>query len=942
MTDRGSHGPPRGRGSVNAQRARGSHAPSYSFYDGDRRQFFDGPPPSAQVTRGRGGPPPRGYPPPNSSQPHELRKENPSPERNMSERARQKKSHPMNKPIFDLSKDISKLSINRIVKIPSRPDHGGTAGRKVTVTANCWDFQFLPKTVYMYFLEASTVYRVNANDGTKTEIRMPSKEKQALIQQVVDSFTDPIIYDGGHAVYSESPLPGINTDAVEKEINIKDPLGRDQLLLSYRIMEVQKVSTADINHFVTSPKATSLNMPQESIRLLDCILKTVSKQSFVSLGRSALFHDKPVRVVTDKLFTIHKGFITSVRPQWKVRINLDMTCKAFFTAGNLADVMYEKYGDNMARCSTQMAYDLRRIRVETDKFYKSDKGNAYSRRFTIHGISSLPANQLIIEERKQSVAAYFYEHHQIKLKYPDLPCVKVMWIYCCIPQVDLKREVYMPMELLNILPFQAPNATKADVASEVIRCAAVRPQERFQELQNFSSSMLKSHPLIKQFGLTVQSRPIDVSARVIQPPSAAFGRSGVVSLKPGNWTSPGFHDPAGRGAELLWAILCVPPDRRSQAHVQKVMRELPRAADRVGIRLSPQPHLSHCPIGELNRRFEEFSRRGCAFLLLILYDEHAYPAIKRLSDLQMGIRTQCVRGRTLDKPNVFPNLLLKLNGKLGGVNWQIPDLIRNSNELLMVFGADVTHPAPTQTQQVRKSVAAVIGSISPDLMRYGVVVRQQATSEKGNKTAREIIDDMRLIVKELLLLYLGNTNGRFPTRMIFYRDGVSEGQFENVLVEELAAIQRACSDVRSGEEPAITYIVVQKRHHIRFKPSDPRARNVEPGTVVDTEITHPREFDFYLCSQDGIQGTSKPAHYHVLYDDSNWTSDALQMFTYYLCYAYMRCSRSVSYPAPTYYSHLAAFRARDWLSGLDQPSVLLDGGGRFKIHASQIDGMFYL
>ena len=32
-----------------------------------------------------------------------------------------------------------------------------------------------------------------------------------------------------------------------------------------------------------------------------------------------------------------------------------------------------------------------------------------------------------------------------------------------------------------------------------------------------------------------------------------------------------------------------------------------------------------------------------------------------------------------------------------------------------------------------------------------------------------------------------------------------------------------------------------------------RARNVDPGTVVDTDITHPREFDFYLCSQEGIQ-----------------------------------------------------------------------------------------
>uniref|UniRef100_A0AA85IZX4 Piwi domain-containing protein n=1 Tax=Trichobilharzia regenti TaxID=157069 RepID=A0AA85IZX4_TRIRE len=438
---------------------------------------------------------------------------------------------------------------------------------------------------------------------------------------------------------------------------------------------------------------------------------------------------------------------------------------------------------------------------------------------------------------------------------------------------------------------ESPNASKADVASEVIRCAAVRPAERFRELQNFVNNMFKSHPLIKQFSLSIQPKPAEIKARVIQPPTADFGRSGVRPLKAGSFNSPGFHDPAGKERELMWAILSVPPNKLAQGNAQKAIAELLKAAKRFGVRLSPCPIVSHCPKRELNRKFEEFSKQGCAFLLLILYDEQCYSEIKRLSDLQMGIRTQCVRSRTLSKPNVFPNLLLKLNGKLGGVNWRIPGLIKSSEELIMVFGADVTHPAPTQIQQIRKSVAAVIGSVSPDLMRYAVVVRQQATTEKGNKATREIIDDMRLTVKELLQLYLRNTNGRFPTRMIFYRDGVSEGQFENVLVEELAAIQRACADIRPGVEPAITYIVVQKRHHIRLKPFDSRARNVEPGTVVDTDITHPREFDFYLCSQEGIQGTSKPAHYHVLYDDSNWTSDALQMFTYYLCYGYMRCCR---------------------------------------------------
>ncbi len=43
-----------------------------------------------------------------------------------------------------------------------------------------------------------------------------------------------------------------------------------------------------------------------------------------------------------------------------------------------------------------------------------------------------------------------------------------------------------------------------------------------------------------------------------------------------------------------------------------------------------------------------------------------------------------------------------------------------------------------------------------------------------------------------------------------------------------------------------------------------RSGNIPPGTTVDTGITHPTEFDFYLCSHAGIQGTSRPSHYHIV------------------------------------------------------------------------------
>ena len=36
----------------------------------------------------------------------------------------------------------------------------------------------------------------------------------------------------------------------------------------------------------------------------------------------------------------------------------------------------------------------------------------------------------------------------------------------------------------------------------------------------------------------------------------------------------------------------------------------------------------------------------------------------------------------------------------------------------------------------------------------------------------------------------------------------------------------------------------------------------------------------------------------------------MQQLTYQLCHTYVRCTRSVSIPAPAYYAHLVAIRAR--------------------------------
>lgn len=133
---------------------------------------------------------------------------------------------------------------------------------------------------------------------------------------------------------------------------------------------------------------------------------------------------------------------------------------------------------------------------------------------------------------------------------------------------------------------------------------------------------------------------------------------------------------------------------------------------------------------------------------------------------------------------------------------------------------------------------------------------------------------------------------------------------------EVQAIRRACSRLENQTyKPKITFLVVQKRHHTRFFPTNPRDShdknfNVPAGTCVDTTITHPTAQDFYLVSHASIQGVAKPTKYRTLWDDADMSEDEIEQLTYFLCHLFTRCNRSVSYPAPTYYAHLAAARAK--------------------------------
>jgi eukaryotic translation initiation factor 2C len=90
----------------------------------------------------------------------------------------------------------------------------------------------------------------------------------------------------------------------------------------------------------------------------------------------------------------------------------------------------------------------------------------------------------------------------------------------------------------------------------------------------------------------------------------------------------------------------------------------------------------------------------------------------------------------------------------------------------------------------------------------------------------------------------------------------------------------------------ISVIVCVKRHHTRFFPLDKGDKNgnIAVGTVV--ENGHGK--DVFMVSHAGLQGTVRPTHYMVLYDENDLHPADFQRICNNLCYSYGRATVSVS------------------------------------------------
>ncbi|XP_077491689.1 protein argonaute-2-like [Amblyomma americanum] len=743
---------------------------------------------------------------------------------------------------------------------PRRPAHG-QLGRTIQLLANHFSIEIPSGSVYHYDVEISSETAQETKVPEQKKYRcLSTKINRIVIELLVKKYRQDLAncipaFDGRKNLYTRRQLNF-------RERTFTVDLEEDQRSQKF-IIKIQYAATVNLDalHGVFQKRVQTV--PQEVLQAIDIVLRHSPSINLAPVGRS--FFRPPGPNEHNDLGggrEVWFGYYTSVRPaQWKPMLNVDMSATAFYESLPLVDFMCRFLSDSRRVLTPADFRSLRenqyvRLNRELKGLRVKVTHLPYPRKYKVVKITREPAKEIYFESEGSqiSIADYFQSRYR-RLSYPNFPCVQ---------SGSPTHPVYIPLEMCELAEGQhCRKKLDESQTAEMIKRTAQPPAKRFQEIRQSVRDMVSSSDkYLREFGVKINTEPTQVVGRVLDPPSLVFENNTMCKPRDGTWDLRGqrFYEAMSM---TKWIVLNVSRFAHKDS-LENFVRMLIRIGQELGMRIAQPLAVITFDTNRKPMRTVLTEQRQqhpqLEMVVAVITKDTNYAEIKQVAETELSLRTQCILdNNVVQKCNaaLIQNLCKKINAKMGGINNSL--LMQEKPKLfhrpVIVIGADVSHPSPGD--KVRPSIAACVGSLDRVPSKFHATIRVQIEDSEA-KARVEIIRDLKDMIKELLLAFYRATRHK-PERIVFYRDGVSEGQFLEVRNHEVSAIRLACKELSPNEtyEPALTFIVVQKRHHTRFMPANDRdgvgkCRNVPPGTTVDTVVTHPLDFDFFLCSHFGI------------------------------------------------------------------------------------------
>lgn len=798
---------------------------------------------------------------------------------------------------------------------------GGGAKRPPTVWTNYFRLQVGLPEIFQYSLQ---IQRHGGGAHGLISKRTARLVQQKLIEEHFGAAPPPV-YDGAGLLYTAQPLPTSVLD-IHFQVCIIDT---DDHRQNFNVI-IKPTSVLVVEEW-----RNSVDQCGALLQALNVVLREKPARELYPVGTDSFFErSSSSSSSSTEALQLRHGFSQSVRTlsDHHLALNFDISSAFFFPQQPLRVHQFltthlsldSPWTSDQRKQVTRILSGVRILAIH----------HIPPRKYTIRGLSDDPTHTLtfIKDHSPISILTYYKNTYNRNLEYPKLPCLQVGG--------SNQQNVFLPMELCEICADQKYTGHLLNNLRAQLRKTTSERKAGIENLINGSSSPAGGL-FVETFRINVNRQMTEVPIRMLKAPVLKY-RNRQLQISPnapGSWSVPNGAQflEACTTSTIAWALVNF--DRTPERDIQMFVQKLSSRCQELGMQMQRNP-VKFLPFSDLETLRDELQRLKDMppplFVLCVIKDrsEH-YAALKKLADVDVGIITQCCSVRHVksskENPQYLTNLALKLNAKLGGRNvglvCEIPQICSVLKEPTIIFGADVTHPFKNRVDKMPSIAAVVASSDWPSASRYAARLSAQ-------EATKEIIKDLEQMVKELWFNFHRKQQCK-PKNVLFFRDGVGEGQFKEVVEDELHQLEKALRAAGGeGYDPSVTMIVVQKRHHTFLFPEN--SPNVAPGTVVEQVITHPLNTDFYICSHAAVgQNTNKPRHYHVLRDRIEFSYNQLQTLIYHLCHTYARCTKSVSIVPAVYYAHLAAFRGRLYLDAQA-------GHGVPRLHRDVEDSMFFI
>ncbi|KAL7667703.1 hypothetical protein ACOME3_010471 [Neoechinorhynchus agilis] len=722
--------------------------------------------------------------------------------------------------------------------------------------------------------------------------------KKAILKMANDresEFKYRTVYNGGRVVYS---LSDFATGSDECSILVSEKY----LVIFKKTNEIDmEQDIALIRNMIG--KSVALR-PQMAI--IDIVFKFALSNLLINFGRSFFPLNDPPAHRLDSFKGLFNGiFASAVIAFDALALNVDVANAVIAPEISLLDFLRKKgiSEDDLTASKTnpqllQSVSELLKDRTKIIVKYDSEGKHKRYATFNSFKMESPFEYKFVLNNddghSNISVGQFFKQHYG----------------HDCLPHfvtvaTGKRGNAVVPLELVYLAARKVQNEELKNQMADVIKRTTLSPTQRkfnidskLMYLQSNKNNECAKY--FKEWRLEVSDRMAVVDAGLLPIPMIYHSQGQITYQRHhGAWNAgKEFSFFKGVGKDLTWSYYIFPDNLSiDEDSVQQFLKRLIETARRYGIDLTENGHRHMWHRDEFNVQFPRYILSGNTTKVTFFFarrNNYQYSAVKAAAELVSGSITQFITDKAIKRRDrsgnpdgqVIANICNKLCAKLGGVNvsltrnpvpFKFNPQIGNYGRTMFV-GLDVTHRVlNSQGHLSRVSIAAVVASVDFVPHSYVTEISLQKNPQ-ASKSSIEIVYNLETIMRRILGKYR-ERNKCLPDRILLYRDGVSDTQLDLVNRFEVNGIIEACRKEGMGDEIKLSVVVVQKRHHLRMFPSDrrdgDRNGNPLPGTVYSPEVCMDSIVDAFLVSHAGIQGTSRPTRYRLIYDSIGFNENNL-------------------------------------------------------------------